>query len=84
MSDLPRISVAAPRLDGNERDYVLECLDSTWISSAGRFITDFERAFADYTGIPHCVALTSGTASSSGRMVGPVSLRRNSAKPGSA
>ncbi|MFY8142962.1 MAG: DegT/DnrJ/EryC1/StrS family aminotransferase [Caulobacter sp.] len=61
MSDLPRISVAAPRLDGNERDYVLECLDSTWISSAGRFITDFERAFADYCGVKHAITCNNGT-----------------------
>jgi perosamine synthetase len=61
VSDLPRISVAAPRLDGNERDYVLECLDSTWISSAGRFITDFERAFADYCGVKHAIACNNGT-----------------------
>lgn len=58
---LPRISVAAPRLDGNERDYVLECLDSTWISSAGRFITDFEKAFADYCGVKHAIACNNGT-----------------------
>jgi perosamine synthetase len=44
MSDqLPRISVASPVLDGREREYVLECLDTTWISSNGRFITEFER-----------------------------------------
>ena len=35
MSSLPRISVAAPRLDGKEREYVLECMDTTWISSVG-------------------------------------------------
>lgn len=58
---LPRISVAAPSLDGNERDYVLECLDSTWISSAGRFITDFEKAFADYCGVKHAIACNNGT-----------------------
>jgi len=57
----PRISVAAPSLDGNERDYVLECLDSTWISSVGRFITDFEKAFADYCGVKHAIACNNGT-----------------------
>ena len=61
MTSLPRISVAAPSLDGNERDYVLECLDSTWISSAGRFITDFEKAFADYCGVKHAITCNNGT-----------------------
>lgn len=61
MSSLPRISVAAPNLDGNERDYVLECLDSTWISSAGRFITDFEKAFAEYCGVKHAITCNNGT-----------------------
>ncbi|UAL11781.1 DegT/DnrJ/EryC1/StrS family aminotransferase [Caulobacter segnis] len=61
MTRPPRISVAAPSLDGNERDYVLECLDSTWISSVGRFITDFEKAFADYCGVKHAIACNNGT-----------------------
>ena len=61
MSSLPRISVAQPSLDGNERDYVMECMDSTWISSAGRFITDFEKAFADYCGVKHAITCNNGT-----------------------
>lgn len=58
---LPRISVAAPVLDGREREYVNECLDTTWISSGGRFIGEFERAFADYCGVKHAVACNNGT-----------------------
>ncbi|MFZ4602710.1 MAG: DegT/DnrJ/EryC1/StrS family aminotransferase [Caulobacterales bacterium] len=57
----PRISVAAPVLDGREREYVLECLDTTWISSAGRFIPAFEAAFADYCGVKHAIATNNGT-----------------------
>ena len=37
----PRIAIAAPTLNGNEKRYVLECLETTWISSIGRFITEF-------------------------------------------
>ena len=59
--DQARITVAAPNLNGNERDYVLECLDTTWISSGGRFITDFEKAFADYCGVKHAIACNNGT-----------------------
>ncbi len=61
MTSLPRISVAQPSLDGNERDYVMECMDSTWISSAGRFITDFEKAFANYCGVKHAITCNNGT-----------------------
>jgi perosamine synthetase len=57
----PRIPVAAPLLDGREREYVLECLDSTWISSAGRFIGEFETRFADFCGVKHAIATNNGT-----------------------
>lgn len=56
-----RIPVAAPVLDGNEKKYVLECLDTEWISSNGRFIPEFERAFADYCGVKHAIATNNGT-----------------------
>jgi perosamine synthetase len=56
-----RIPVAAPALVGNERQYVLEALDSTWISSAGRFIEEFERGFADVCGARHAIAVCNGT-----------------------
>ena len=60
-SDLPRLPVAQPSLDGNEKAYVNECLDTTWISSAGRFIGEFEAAFAAYCGVKHAVAASNGT-----------------------
>jgi len=55
------IPVYQPDLSGNEKRYVSECLDSTWISSRGRFIGDFERGFAGYIGSPHAIAVTNGT-----------------------
>jgi perosamine synthetase len=61
-SNAPRIPVGAPALIGNERRYVLEALDSTWISSNGRFIGAFEDAFADRCGVRHAVAVNTGTA----------------------
>src|SRR5262245_4406486 len=57
----PRIPVAAPVLDGRETEYVLECLATSWISSAGRFIGEFEREFAKYCGVKHAVATNNGT-----------------------
>lgn len=56
-----RISVAQPKLDGNERKYVLDCLDTSWISSAGKYITQFEEEFARFCGVKHAVATNNGT-----------------------
>ncbi|MEZ6104363.1 MAG: DegT/DnrJ/EryC1/StrS family aminotransferase [Pirellulaceae bacterium] len=40
------IPVNTPLLDGNERKYLLECLDTGWISSEGPFVRRFEAEFA--------------------------------------
>ena len=57
-----RIPVAAPVLDGREAEYVLECLTTSWISSNGRFIAEFEKAFAAFCGVKHAVATNNGTS----------------------
>lgn len=56
-----KIPVYQPCLLGKEREYVNECLDSTWISSKGRFIPEFEEKFAFYTGIRHAASVCNGT-----------------------
>jgi perosamine synthetase len=56
------IPVAEPALIGNERAYVIDCLDSTWISSRGAYIARFERAFAEFCGVRNAIACSSGTA----------------------
>ncbi len=56
-----RFPVADPRLGEAERRYVIDCLDSHWISSAGKYITDFEELFASTFGAAHAVAAGSGT-----------------------
>jgi len=53
--------VYVPYLTGNEKKYVNECLDSSWISSRGSFIESFEKAFASYTGAAHASAVSNGT-----------------------
>ena len=55
------IPIASPDLSGKESLYVNECLESTWISSVGHFITDFEVAFAKVAGTRHVVATNNGT-----------------------
>jgi dTDP-4-amino-4,6-dideoxygalactose transaminase len=58
----PRIFLSPPHLDGNEQRYVTEAFASNYIAPLGPMVDAFEAEFAAYTGIPHCVALTSGTA----------------------
>jgi perosamine synthetase len=60
-SSLQRIPVSMPILEGNEKNYVAECLDSNWISSHGKFIGAFERAFASFCGVKHAVSTSNGT-----------------------
>jgi perosamine synthetase len=55
------IPLYQPDLSGNEKRYVLECLDSTWISSKGTFISAFENRFAAYVGARHAVGVCNGT-----------------------
>ena len=56
------ISICSPTMHGNEKKYVLECLDTNWISSAGQFIRAFESQFAAACGTQYAVACSSGTA----------------------
>jgi perosamine synthetase len=56
-----KIPVCEPVLDGDEEKYVLDCLRTNWISSAGNYISRFEEKFAAYCGASHGVACSSGT-----------------------
>jgi perosamine synthetase len=58
---MPMIPVYRPDLSGNERRYVLECIDTSWISSIGSFINRFEAAVATATGARHAIAVSNGT-----------------------
>ena len=57
----PMIPVYRPYFSGREKEYVNKCLDSTWISSKGEFITKFEKQFAGYIGAPHATTVCNGT-----------------------
>jgi perosamine synthetase len=56
-----RIPVAAPVLDGRETVYVMECMETSWISSTGRFVAEFEKAFAELCEVRHAIATCNGT-----------------------
>lgn len=55
------IPICEPSLTFLERQYVLEAIDSGWISSQGEFITQFEDKFAEWHDLPHAVACSNGT-----------------------
>jgi perosamine synthetase len=50
-----------PSLGKKEKENVLECLDSTWISSKGKFINLFEKSFSEFTGIQYSASVCNGT-----------------------
>ena len=56
------IPLHEPRFLGNEKKYVNEALDSTFVSSVGKFVDQFEEMFANYTGAKYAVAMVNGTA----------------------
>lgn len=56
------IPVYTPTLIGNEAAYVKDCVESGWVSSAGRYVERFEQDWARYCGMRHGVAVSSGTA----------------------
>jgi len=56
------IPVNEPLLDGNEKAYLLQCLETGWISSEGPFIKEFESKFARRVGRTHAIAVANGTA----------------------
>ena len=56
------IPLHAPQFQGKEKDYVLETLESTIVSSVGGFVDEFERSLTDYTGAKFAIATNNGTA----------------------
>lgn len=55
------ISVNEPLLDGNEKKYLLECIDSGWISSEGPFVKQFEEQFAKRVERQYGIAVANGS-----------------------
>lgn len=56
-----KIPVYSPYLHGNEKKYVNDCLDSTWISSKGKYVSEFENKFAEYINSPYATSVANGT-----------------------
>lgn len=70
------IPLSVPNVSGNEWQYVKECLDTEWLSSAGKYVDIFEQMIAEYTGVKYAIACINGTSALQ------VSLRIAGVKPG--
>jgi len=70
------IPLSVPSLSGNEWQYVKECLDTEWVSSAGKYVDLFEQKISEYTGAKYAVACVNGTSALQ------VSLRLAGVQPG--
>ena len=56
------IPLSVPNIGANEWQYVKDCLDTGWISSAGAYVNKFEEAIQNYTGVKHAIACMNVTA----------------------
>ncbi|MGY4688472.1 DegT/DnrJ/EryC1/StrS family aminotransferase [Salibacterium sp. K-3] len=62
MSSTKRIFLSSPHMTGNEQDYIKEAFDLNWIAPLGNHVGAFEQELADYVGVDHAAAVSSGTA----------------------
>lgn len=56
------VALHEPHFQGQEWNYVKECLDTGWVSSVGKFVDKFEQDLASFTGAKHAIATVNGTA----------------------
>lgn len=56
------IPLSVPNIQGNEWQYIKECLDTKWFSSAGKYVDLFEQRIAEHTGAKYAVSCVNGTS----------------------
>jgi len=56
------IALHEPKFIGNEKKYLNECIDSTFVSSVGKFVDQFEQIIAEYTGVKYAIATVNGSS----------------------
>jgi len=56
------IPLHEPRFFGNEKKYVNEAIDSTFVSSVGKYVTEFEEKIASFVGCKYAIATSNGTS----------------------
>jgi perosamine synthetase len=62
VSGIEPVALHEPEFDGNEWEYVRECIDSNFVSSVGKYVDKFERSLEEYTGSKHAIAVSNGTS----------------------
>lgn len=55
------IPLHAPVFRGNEKEYLLDCIDTTFVSSVGKYVDTFEQKIQDYTGAKYAIVCVNGT-----------------------
>ena len=56
------IPLHAPHFEGNEKEYLLDTINSTFVSTVGEYVTKFEESVANYTGAKYAIATVNGTS----------------------
>jgi perosamine synthetase len=56
-----QIPVYEPTLGGNEKKYVMDCLEKGWISGRGSYVNEFEQSFASFIGVNKSTSVSNGT-----------------------
>lgn len=57
-----QIPLSVPTIGRKEAEYVMDCLETNWISSSGKYVDRFEHAFAEISGTKHAISCSNGTA----------------------
>jgi perosamine synthetase len=60
---LDPVPLHAPVFDGNEKNYLLDCIDSTYVSYVGKYVDQFEKMISEFTGAKYAIAMVNGTTS---------------------
>ena len=50
------IPLHEPKFTGNEKAYLIDCIDSTFVSSVGKYVARFEQQVSEYTGVKYAIA----------------------------
>jgi perosamine synthetase len=59
--DTSKVQLHTPVFLGKEKEYLIDCIDSTFVSYVGKYVTQFEEMTASYTGAKHAIATVNGT-----------------------
>jgi perosamine synthetase len=55
------VALHEPRFTARERELVVDCIDTNWVSSGGKYVEQFERVVAQAMGVRHAIAIVNGT-----------------------